>query len=239
MPNRPSAIVNAVMNETRVRRFIDPRAYAASATQTGDWLAGRGTPAFADESARVVALAPLGHGRVTALMSDEFLILLSGKLAIESTVGTTIIEANRSAVLPAGLTFNWRAAGSTVAIIVSCPAAEGIAGDVVSVSLEWSNPPSSDLLVGPTPSCRSHSDYRSASGEFTCGTWDSTPYHRRAITYRHIELMHLLEGSVTFEDALGSVTFRKGDIFLAARGAECAWISKVPVKKVYAIHRPA
>jgi len=56
--------------------------------------------------------------------------------------------------------------------------------------------------------------------------------------YRHIELMHLLDGSVTFQDASGSVTFSKGDIFLAARGAECAWISEVHVKKVYAIHRP-
>ena len=54
----------------------------------------------------------------------------------------------------------------------------------------------------------------------------------------HIELMHLLEGSASFEDATGSVTFGRGDIFLAARGAECAWISEVHVKKVYAIHRP-
>ena len=51
--------------------------------------------------------------------------------------------------------------------------------------------------------------------------------------------MHLLEGSVTLEDRAGSVTFGKGDIFLATRGAECAWISEVRVKKVYAIHRPA
>ena len=39
--------------------------------------------------------------------------------------------------------------------------------------------------------------------------------------------------------AAGSVRVGKGDIFLATRGAQCAWISKVHVKKVYAIHRPA
>jgi uncharacterized cupin superfamily protein len=105
--------------------------------------------------------------------------------------------------------------------------------------LEPSNPPLAELLVGPTPSCRNHTDYSSASGEFVCGTWDSTPYHRRPMTYRHIELMHLLEGAVTFRDASGSATFSKGDIFLAARGAQCAWLSEVHVKKVYAIHRPA
>ena len=128
-------------------------------------------------------------------------------------------------------------------IIVACPAAAGTAEDIVLIdeaaSLQPSNPPLADLLVGPTPSCRNHTDYRSTNGEFVCGTWDSTPYHRRPMLYRHIELMHLLDGSVSFEIATGSVTFGKGDVFLATRGAECAWISHVHVKKVYAIHRPA
>jgi uncharacterized cupin superfamily protein len=227
----------------RIRGVIDLRAYAANATPTGDWLTGRGTPAFVDDRASVVALAPVGAGRVEALPDDEFLILLSGRLTLERARGTTILKPGRSAVLPAGLKFGWRAAAGTVAIIVACPAAAGTAEDVVPIdeaaSLQPSNPPLADLLVGPTPSCRNHSDYRSSDGEFVCGTWDSTPYHRRAMLYRHIELMHLLEGSVTFEDASGSVTFGKGDVFLAVRGAECAWISHVHVKKVYAIHRPA
>ena len=53
----------------------------------------------------------------------------------------------------------------------------------------------------PPPSCRNFTDYRSADGEFVCGTWDSTPYHRRAMFYRHYELMYLLEGSVTGDPA--------------------------------------
>lgn len=243
MVNRHNAVANAVKEETRVRRVIDLRAYAASATQTGGWLTRRGTPAFADEGARVIALSPVGHGHVAARAVDEFLVLLSGRLTVESLFGTTVIEAGRSAVLPAGVGFDWRAAAGTVAVIVSCPAAAGVVEDIVTIDeaapLEPSSPPIAELLVGPTPSCRNHSDYRSANGEFVCGTWDSTPYHRRATTYRHTELMHLLEGSVTLEDASGSVTFGKGDVVLAARGAECAWISKVPVKKIYAIHRPA
>jgi uncharacterized cupin superfamily protein len=226
-----------------VRGVIDLRAYAANALPTRDWLGGRGKPAFADDRASVVSLAPVDEGRVQALPTDEFVIVLSGKLAFETARGVTVITTGGSAVLPAGLSFGWHATVGTIAIIVACPASAGTADDVVTIdeaaSLQPSNPPLAELLVGPTPSCRNHSDYRSTNGEFVCGTWDSTPYHRRAMVYRHIELMHLLDGSVTFEDATGSVTFGKGDVFLAMRGAECAWISHVHVKKVYAIHRPA
>jgi uncharacterized cupin superfamily protein len=232
----------ASIPEIGVSGVIDLRAYAADAAPTDDWLTGRATPAFADERARVAAFAPVGEGRVDALPGDEFLILLSGTLTVDSARGTTVIPAGRSAVLPAGLRFGWRAPAGTIAIAVTCPAATGAAEDTVPIdetaSLQASTPPIADLLIGPTPSCRNHTDYRSMDGEFTCGTWDSTPYHRRAMLYRHIELMHLLEGSVTFEDAVGSITFGKGDIFLATRGAQCAWISEVHVKKVYAIHRP-
>lgn len=230
------------LSGARVRGLIDLRAYAAGVAPTSDWLVGRPTPAFADDAATVVALAPRGEGRVEGLRADEFVIVLSGTITLKSARNTTVVDTGHSAVLPSGLSFSWRAAASTLAIIVVCPAPSGAASDIVPIDefapLEASNPPSDALLVGPRPSCRNHSDYRSNNGEFVCGTWDSTPYHRRAMPYRHIELMHLLDGSVTFEDPSGSVRFSKGDIFLAARGAECAWISDAHVKKVYAIHRP-
>jgi uncharacterized cupin superfamily protein len=200
-------------------------------------------PAFADADAVVTAIAPLRHGEVSSLPADEFLIVLSGTLTIRHEGGATLVPMGRSAVLPAGTSFEWAASPATVVVIVACPAVSGAAAAVVPINenapLEPSNPPLAELLVGPTPSCRNHSDYRSVDGEFVCGTWDSTPYHRRAMTYRHIELMHLLEGSVTLENTAGSATFSKGDVFLVTRGAECAWSSTVHVKKVYAVHRPA
>ena len=225
------------------RGVIDLRSYAARPKPAADWLSGRMTPAFADSGAVVTAIAPLEHGAVASLPAAEFLTVLSGALSVRSEDSTIPVPAGRSAVLPAGARFEWTAASGTVVVIVACPgppsAAAGLTLIDENASLEPSSPPLAELLVGPTPSCRNHSDYRSANGEFVCGTWDSTPYHRRAMTYRHIELMHLLEGSVTLADAAGAATFGKGDVFLVTRGAECAWISTVPVKKVYAVHRPA
>jgi uncharacterized cupin superfamily protein len=228
---------------TPVQGVIDLRAYAAGAAPTGDWLGGRALPAFADDAAAVSAIAPVGKGRVPALRADEFVVLLSGELTLETGRGVTVVKPGQSLVLPAGLAFGWRAAAGTAALIVACPAASGTAPHLERIDeaaeLQPSNPPLAELLVGPTPSCRNHTDYRSATGAFVCGTWDSTPYHRRPMLFRHIELMHLLDGAVTFEDASGSVTFSKGAILLAARGAQCAWLSEVHVKKVYATHRPA
>ena len=44
--------------------------------------------------------------------------------------------------------------------------------------------------------------------------------------YRHYELMHLLEGSVTLVDETGRTgTFVRGDIFLVEQGARCSWDS--------------
>ena len=228
---------------TAVRGVIDLRAYAARTEPTRDWLAGRASPAFSDAAATVAAIAPVGEGRVAALRSDEFVLVLSGEVALETSRGVLAIKAGQSIVIPSGLGFAWRAAAGTLAVMVACPSDSGTATGVTRIDeaapLEPSKPPLAELLVGPTPSCRNHTDYRSASGEFVCGAWDSTPYHRRPMTFRHIELMHLLEGAVTFQDASGSVTFSEGDVLLAARGAETAWISEVRVKKVYATQRPA
>jgi uncharacterized cupin superfamily protein len=235
--------VSAVSTLAPVGAVADLRSYAEGTTPSGDWIAGRATPVFADEAAVVAALAPRGSGQVDALAADEFVIVLSGRLDIESAAGPLQLEANQSGMLPAGVSFGWRAAEDTLVIIVSVAAAEpGQPSHPIVVDenaeLSPSNPPLPELLVGPTPSCRGHCDYTSANGEFKCGTWDSTPYHRVQMPYAHIELMHLLAGSVTFTDKKGSTTFKTGDVVLAMRGEGCAWFSDEYVKKVYATHRP-
>jgi len=228
---------------SKVRSFVDLRAFAATAEApaTGDYATARAALPLADGPCGVdLVVLDGGTGAVAGLPGEEFVIVVAGSLRL----GTTTLVAGRSAVIPSGVTFDWEAAPATRALAmrysVEAPATDAVVPIDEDAVLAPSNPPLAELLVGPTPSCRNHTDYLSGDGVFICGTWDSTPYRRVAMRYRHHELMHLLEGSVTFVDAAGTGgTFSTGDIFLVEHGAECSWDSREQVKKVYAIWRPA
>ena len=226
-----------------VDAVVDLRAYAAGTLPSADWIAGRAQPAFADAAAQVAAIALRGTGRVDTLAQDEFVLVLAGWLVIESAAGSMTITAANAGVLPVGTSFFWRASDDMLAIIYAAPtAAPGSAGAPLLIDtaapLTPSSPPLAENLIGPTPACRNHSDYLSANTEFVCGTWDSTPYHRRQIPYRQVELMLLIDGSVTFSTEAATVSFAAGDVCLFVRGDGCAWRSSVHVKKIYATQRP-
>lgn len=244
----PSAMTTAA-----VHSFYDLRAFARTATggdapATGDaafTAAARPLP-LPEGPVAVAAVRLQGAGTMSAQGVDVFLIALSGGVVLQTpgdAQGAVDLGAGTSAVVPAGVAFDWRADADTSLIVLRCaggpPGAAAIVRIDESAPLSPSGPPLAELLVGPTPQCRNFTDYRSTTGEFSCGTWDSTPYHRRPMDYRHYELMHLLEGAVTFVDGAGrSGTFTQGDVFIVERGARCSWESRVHVKKVYAIHRP-
>lgn len=243
--------VQPTMTAAKVHSFIDLRAFAANA-QFSDQSDGPVAAAWCPISRNV----PLPEGPVSVLASriapegshdglaaDEFVIVLEGALTLTQPAGSLALPCNGSAVIPAGQPFAWQAAPETTVIIMRCTSGPAGAEAIVRIDedaqLVPSGPPLAELLVGPTPSCRNFTDYRSASGEFVCGTWDSTPYHRLPMLYRHHELMHLLEGDVTFVDGEGrKQTFSEGDVFLVEMGAQCSWESRTHVKKVYAIYRP-
>jgi len=237
------------MTDTQtVRSFIDLRDCAArcdllAATGDGAWTANRAVLPLRGGPVTLSVLRLSGDGTEAALSADEFAIVLEGGLSIVQAGNPYEVPAGRSIVIPAGIPFEWIARTATTVIVMACKS--GPAGAVhpvridESADLVASGAPLAELLVGPTPSCRNFTDYRSGNGEFVCGTWDSTPYHRRAMTYGHFELMHLLQGAVTFVDESGrEATFGEGDVFLVEQGARCSWESRVDVKKVYAIYRP-
>lgn len=201
-----------------------------------DWPAG-------PVSAGVIAL-DAGCGVVPPQPVDEFIIVAEGEIALTQGDRELTLRPGNSAVLCHGAEFSWSARGPVSIIFLRYHGSQCLDGKIVPIQpapeLEPSGTPPAELLLTAAPICRNFTDYRSADGEFVCGTWDSTPYHRSAMFFRHCELMYLLEGSVTFVDESGRTgTFERGDIFLIEQGARCSWESREHVAKVYAIYRPA
>src|SRR3990167_3584787 len=204
-----------------VQSFVDMRAFArdkrlgialTTAAGADPFLSSRRVLDWEQShvTAGVIAL-DAGSGSVPSLPADEFIIVNEGRLTLTQQGSTLTLVEKQSAAIKESPEMG--------------PSAGG---------------PAADLLLTPKPVCRNHTDYKTADGEFTCGTWDSTPYTRRALYFRHMELMHLLEGTATFVDEAGrSGTFSKGDIFLLEQKAPCTWESLVNVAKVYVIYRPA
>lgn len=194
-------------------------------------------------SVGVIAL-DAGSGTLSNMPSDEFIIVAEGSLCLRQQDTALALESGGSAVLKHGASFTWSTPEGATIIFMRYNGSQeddrGLVPIMEAPSLEPSGAPLAELLLTPAPVCRNFTDYRSADGEFVCGTWDSTPYHRRAMPYKHFELMYLLEGSVTLVDETGhSGTFARGDIFMVEQHAQCSWESREDVAKVYAIYRPA
>lgn len=241
-----------------VRSFIDLRAFArdprqgiAAASSAGDdpFLANRRTLDWASDSPVTAGVITLhaGSGAVRSLPADEFIFVHEGRLTLaqqgEQQPAKLTLEPGQSAVIPHGAAFAWSATGPVSLLFTRYNLSQPGNGAIVPIQqspeLKPSGTPPADLLTTPAPSCRNFTDYQSADGEFMCGTWDSTPYARRPLFYKHYELMYLLQGSVDFVDETGrSATFSKGDVFLVEQGARCTWDSREQVAKVYVIYRP-
>jgi uncharacterized cupin superfamily protein len=235
------------------RTFIDLRRFAQDKSLGIPLTASAGEDRFLSNrrlldfppgpvTAGAIALAA-GGGEVQSHPADEFMIVNEGSLTLTQQDRTLTLGEGQSAVIQHGAAFSWSAQGPVSVIFMryqgSQPGDRAIVPIKENPQLSPSNPPLAELLLTPTPSCRNCCDHRSTDGVFSSGTWDSTPYTRRAMYYRHYELMYLLEGSVTFVDETGrSGTFSKGDIFIVEQHAQCSWESLEYVAKVYALYRP-
>jgi uncharacterized cupin superfamily protein len=238
---------------SRPRSFIDLKAFASEASQGVTLAATASDDSFQScrrfldfpagpVTAGVITLGQ-GSGAVSSQPADEFVVVAEGAIAFTQGERTLTLSAGSSAVIPLGASFSWATQAPVSIIFMRYLGSQGTDGAIVPIDgapqLAPSGAPLAELLLTPTPQCRNQTDYRSPDGQFTCGTWDSTPYHRVAMRYPHYELMHLLEGSVTFVDETGrTAAFSRGDIFLVEQGARCSWESREQVAKVYAIYRP-
>jgi uncharacterized cupin superfamily protein len=194
---------------------------------------------------RVVAIAlDAGSGNAGALDADTFVLVTDGSLRLTGAEGAIDLATGESAVIARGTPFTWEAQSPVSIIGMAYPLGEGGTPQIVKIdnnaSLNPSNPPADNVLLSEKPACRSNNHFLSGDGQFSCGVWDSTPYTRKPIFFRHTELMHLLAGEITFVDASGkTATFAKGDTLIIEQGAEVSWDSRVDVAKIYATFKPA
>lgn len=229
--------------------FIDLRVLAEQAT-----LHAGTDPFGADAQILPVRAGPCeifvatvaGAGKAREDRGDTWIFVPDASIIIEHDGKNSTIEPGSSAVVARGTEFGWQGPENGHALIIGMRYLDAEAGNggVFPIDnaapLSPSNPPADNVLLSGRPNCRSNNVFRSKSGEFQCGTWDSTPYQRIPIFFAHSELMHLLQGEVTFTDEAGrTATFRKGDTFIIEQGARCSWDSHERVAKIYAQYCPA
>jgi uncharacterized cupin superfamily protein len=225
------------MTITTCPSFIDLASFSQNAGVEPAVLPLRGGPV------EIAARLMEGAGVWDTLRGDTFLIVADGVLDLTVGGADYRLAKGESIVLSGPHQVAWAAQGTRV-ITMRYTGGPAQAGPVVAIDPSSERQPSgaplAELLIGPTPQCRNATQFTSDDGEFMVGHWDSTPYHRRAMAYRHYELMYLLDGSVSFIDEEGREGhFAKGDLFLVEQQAQCSWESRVDVAKVYAIYRPA
>jgi len=186
---------------------------------------------------------------------DEFMLVLEGSVTIVHEGGhEETFRAGDAFAIPKGLPCAWQQTENIRKYYVilddpalgmpETPAAdrairlepEGPAG----VGLEPLSLPDPSAFEGEPPSQRDHTYFTDASGRLTAGVWTCTPMRRVALPLPRIELMCLLEGSVTLTDADEKPhSFRAPDVLLVPYGVVSAWSSAENVRKYYCSFEPS
>lgn len=171
----------------------------------------------------------------------EVIVVHAGHVVLQSGEQVLELDIGASAVIGRGTALRFEAQPDTcwAFCAVTSPSAEKKPGLTALDPLAMLSPsaaPEPQILIGPTPQCRSRNAFEDDTTNLRVGVWDSTPYTRHGRAHKLNELMHLLEGSVTLQAPDGSsVTVNPGDTVFVPQGAPCAWNSARYVRKVYAV----
>jgi uncharacterized cupin superfamily protein len=172
---------------------------------------------------------------------SETIVVHAGRVTLQSQDRTLELNPGDSAVIARGTSLQveaqvnslWAFCADTQFVEERNP---GLTALPPLTLLSPSAAPDAEILLSPTPQCRSHNLFVEEATNLRIGVWDSTPYTRRARPHKLHELMHLLEGSVTLQAADGTdLTVNTGDTVYVPLGAPCAWKSSVYVRKVYVV----
>ncbi len=190
-------------------------------------------------SAGLVAFS--GETSIEYFPHSETLVVHAGQVTLHTAAQSLELGVGDSAVIGHGTHVRVQAsAGSQWAFcavdLAEAPLRAGLTWLDPRTPLKPSAAPDAQILIGPAPQCRANNLFDDADTELRVGIWDSTPYARHGRPHKLHELMYLIEGSMTLQDADGvDLTVNTGDTVFVAKGAPCAWNSTVYVRKVYAV----
>ena len=183
---------------------------------------------------------------------NEFMVVLEGTVTIIDAKGSeTKINAGESFLIPKGLVCQWKQIGFVRKFFVIFEDASGRKPkDAAGLKILKLDPkarlaacdgPDPALVIGDTaPTWHDTQVFADATGQFSVGVWDTTPYQRQPITFARHELMHIIEGAVTLTGGDGRAqTFKAGDTLFVPLGASMAWSSTHYVRKFYCTFKPA
>ena len=181
----------------------------------------------------------VGEVSVAHYPHTEMIVVVEGKLSLTAP-GTVplLLGRGEGAVIARGTPLRIQAAART--LFVFCAAAAEVANQpgikrlLADADFKPSNPPPAEVLLGPSPQCRSDNVFNDELTGVLAGTWDSTPYHRIVRPHRVNEFMYLLAGGVRFASPDGGVlSTHAGDAIFVPQGVSVGWESSDRVAKYY------
>jgi len=183
----------------------------------------------------------IGELEVASYPHIETIVVLEGALTLTAAgAAPLVVGPQAGAVIGCGTSLRIQA-GSRVSFVFCAAACEkptkrGLFPLHADADFKPSATLPADVLLGPSPACRSDNVFNDDGAQYSAGTWDSTPYHRIVRPHRVNEFMHLLAGDVRFASPDGSVlSAGTGDALFVPQGAPVGWESSERVAKFYVV----
>jgi len=183
----------------------------------------------------------IGELDIASYPHIETIVVVEGELTLTADgAAPVVVGAQAGAVIGCGTSLRVQA-GSRVRFVFCAAACEkptrrGLFPLSANADFKPSATLPADVLLGPSPACRSDNVFIDDGAQYSAGTWDSTPYHRIVRPHRVNEFMHVLAGSVRFAAPDGSVlSVDTGDALFVPQGAPIGWESSDRVAKFYVV----
>ena len=183
----------------------------------------------------------IGELDIASYPHIETIVVVEGELTLTADgAAPVVVGAEAGAVIGCGTSLRVQA-GSRVRFVFCAAACEkptrrGLFPLSADADFKPSATLPADVLLGPSPACRSDNVFIDDGAQYSAGTWDSTPYHRIVRPHRVNEFMHVLAGSVRFAAPDGSVlSVDTGDALFVPQGAPIGWESSDRVAKFYVV----